>query len=181
MEAGEEGALLFLIPAFDQDQELFGACPRSLVQEFARLLASLSRGVPEIVQGGRIGLRQLLELVINGGISLGQRCQGVDAQQQFAGFFLRDIQDFDLDFQVGIEFTAQVAIDQFQPAIGQFVSQQTASKANFFVKSLEGRPLALWMEPAIEFVRHQLPGPKAAMAFDAMANVHGRRPFANSG
>ena len=76
---------------------------------------------------------------------LGQVCERVDGEQELASFFFVDVEDFDFHFHVWVEVAAQVAVDEFEAAIGEFVGQQAAGEADFFVDGGQGGRLKFEM------------------------------------
>jgi len=63
-----------------------------------------------------------------------------------------------------------MTVDQFQPAVGQFVGQQAAGKPDLPIQRLQGPLLRLRMQPIVPLVRRQIAGADAAMSLDAVAD-----------
>ena len=84
---------------------------------------------------GGIGWGEVDEALVELGLRFGEGGEGVDAEEQGAGFGVVDVQDFKFHFHVRVEVAAQVAVDQFKAAIGQFVGQQGAGEADFFIEA----------------------------------------------
>ena len=72
-------------------------------------------------------------------------------------------------FHVWIDVAAEMAVEQFQSAVGQLVGQQAAGEANFLVERFERRLLQGGVQPKIQLVRNQIPGTNPPMPFDAIA------------
>ena len=51
-------------------------------------------------------------------VLLGQGGEGVDGQQELAGFCVGHVEDFHVHFQVRVQVAAQVAVDQLEAAVG---------------------------------------------------------------
>jgi hypothetical protein len=66
---------------------------------------------------------------------LGER---VDGEQQGAGLGVVDGEDFDIDELLRCGAGAQVAVDEFQTAVGEFVGEDGAREADLLVECLEG-------------------------------------------
>jgi len=62
-----------------------------------------------------------------------------------------------------------MAVEQFQSAVGQLVGQQAAGEADILVERFERRPLQVGMQPKVQLVGNQIPGPNPPMPFDAIA------------
>jgi len=61
---------------------------------------------------------------------LGQIGERVDRQQQGAGLLIVHVEDLHVDYHVRIHVAAQVAVDEFELAAGQFVGEQAAGEAD---------------------------------------------------
>jgi hypothetical protein len=104
------------------------------------------------------------------GLRLGQGGQRVDAPQQGAGLGVVDVQHLHVHFHVGVKIAAQVAVEQFQAAVGEFVGEQAAGEADLAVESLQGGFLQLGVRTEVQLVRDQVAGADAAVRFDAVAD-----------
>jgi hypothetical protein len=63
-----------------------------------------------------IGRRDLQQAAVDLFLGLCQSGQRVDAQEQRPGFVVVDIENPHVDFHVGVQVAAQVAVEQLQPA-----------------------------------------------------------------
>jgi hypothetical protein len=85
-------------------------------------------------------------------LGFGQGGERVDAQQERPRLVVGHVQDLHVDFHVGVEIAAQVAVDQLQAAVGQLVGQQAAGEADFAVQRFESGLLVIGMDTVIPFV-----------------------------
>jgi len=157
-----------LIAAGDQHQVLLRHCidcPCRL-----RLNGGLRGGLPRQFQLRRLHRSQLQQTLVQLRLGLGESGQRVNAQQQRPGLVVADIQDLDLHLHVRVEVAAQVAVQQFQPAIGHLVGQQATSEADLLVQGQQGGTLHLGVQTEVPFVRHQVAGADAAVSLDAVAD-----------
>ena len=96
---------------------------RCSLEQPACLLRRQGAGLPEVVQGFSIGPGERPKF----GVRVGQgACKGgerVDAQEELAGLFFVYVKHFNVHFLIGIQVAAQVAVDQLEPAVRQFVSE----------------------------------------------------------
>jgi hypothetical protein len=98
--------------------------------------------------------------------------QRVDAQEQGPGLLVGDVQDLHLHFHVRVQLATQVAVDQLEPAVGQFVGQQAAGEADLLVQGLQGADLVALVVAVVELVRHQVAGTDTTVGLDAVADLH---------
>jgi len=128
--------LMLFVLAGDEDEEL-----ASEMDGWRRGRAELSEGcaggfrgfLPGGLEFSARGWSDVQEALVELGLGFGKGGQRVDTQKEFARFFFRDIEDLDLDFHVGVEVAAEVAIDQFEPAVGEFEGQQGTGETDFFI------------------------------------------------
>ena len=106
-----------------------------------------------------------MELVL----SFGEGGEGVDGEEEGAGFGVIHVEDFHVHFQIGVEVAAEVTVDELETAIGQFVGEQAAREADLLVDGLEGGFLGVGVEAEVPFVRHQVAGADFTVGFDAVA------------
>jgi hypothetical protein len=97
--------------------------------------------------------------------------QGINRQQQDASFFVREVEDFDVDLHVRVHVAAKVAVDELELSVRQLVGEQAAGEANLLVKSAERGALVLGVEAVIQLVRDQVAGADLAVALDAIADL----------
>ena len=109
------------------------------------------------------------------GLRFGEGGEGVDAEEQGAGLGVVDVEDFDVYFHVWVEVAAEVAVDEFETAVGEFVGQQAAGEADFVVDGGQGGLLGVGVEAEVPFVGNEVGGADTAMTFNAVAN-HGKSP-----
>src|SRR6266446_3008560 len=92
------------------------------------------------------------------------------------GFVRIDVEHFDIDHLIRVHIAAQMAVDQLQPAVGQFIGKQAARKANLRIKRLQGSLLMFRVRAEVQFMRDQVAGAHAAVVLDAISYLvlHGR-------
>src|SRR5262245_3445844 len=179
-EAFEQGGLLGLAGALDQDEELFRqallAARRAgslahLASFLERVLDGSTRpgdGVPDLPHGGRVRLDQGAQLRERRGLVLGELGERVDCQQQRAGLGVVDVQYLDLQHLLRVHRGTEVAVNELEAPVGQLVREQTAGKADFLVEGGEGSALRWAVDTGIQLVRHELPGTDADVTLDAV-------------
>ena len=67
----------------------------------------------------------------------GEGGERVAAQQQGAGLGVVDIEDFDVHLHVRVEVAAQVAVEQFEAAVGRLIDEQASGEADFGVEGMQ--------------------------------------------
>ena len=107
--------LLFLVPARHQNQELLRDRSHRLrlaVQHFR------GGGFPGGGEGIVVGRRHFQQALVQLLLRFGQGSEGVDGEEQLAGFFLGHVEDFHVHFHIGVHVAAEVAVDEFQATVG---------------------------------------------------------------
>ena len=92
-------------------------------------------GVPGGLQVGLWGGRHFHQAVAQLLLRLGEGGERVDAQQQGAGLGVVDVEDFHVHLHVRVEVAAQVAVEQFEAAVGQLVGEEAAGEVDFGVEA----------------------------------------------
>jgi hypothetical protein len=127
MKALQQFHLVLFIAAFHEQQELLFQLKQRLLVLCGFLLQCRVDGglglVPEGLQVQGVGRGQVLQA---GALLLdeGELGEGVDGEEQGAGFLAVDVQHLDLHLHVGVHVVAEVGVDQFELAVGELVDQQ---------------------------------------------------------
>jgi hypothetical protein len=107
-------------------------------------------------------------LGVNPAIGLGQGGQGIDRQEQRPRLLIRDIENFHLDFHIRVEVAAEMPVDQFQPAVGQFIGQQAPRESHLVVQGPERSLLPCRMAAEVHLVGNQIARSNLAMTDNAI-------------
>src|SRR6202008_3340005 len=102
------------------------------------------------------GRGQLQQPVVQLFLRFRHRGQGVDAQEQGSGLVVVDVQGLHVDQHVRVEVAAQVAVEQLQAAVGQFVGEQAAGEADLAVQRFQDGALLLGGQAEVQLVGVQV-------------------------
>jgi hypothetical protein len=97
------------------------------------------------------------------------------SRSELAGFLLVHVEDFDIDFHVGIEVEAEVAVDELEAVVGELVGEDAAGEADFLIDGFQGGFLGVEVGAEIPFVGEEIAGADATVGEDAVAG-HGGAP-----